>query len=473
MKGKKQPNSILGITFDGHRLESTLVKKGRGGFHVQGSSGEDLTLDPLVDDPELVGREIKDRLHDSGVSEKRCAVGLPLEWTLTSLVKLPDLPEEHIDGFIRLQAEKSFPFSIDDLCVAVSKIGAGDDRHALITAIPRKHVELMESALVHAGLKPLSFSLGLVALQETRDHHGKPAITLFVNQDSVSVLVSAGDNLVSVRSFKDAWTGDEPNRQLNTQAIGRELRITLGQVPTSIREDLKKLAIVGASGLAATLANDISARATALGLTVETTEPFLPNGEPVSIPFSGAVAPALALAARYLDRNASALEYLPPKVSPWQKVAKKLASRKAGILAGTGIAVVAISVGAFLWQSHTLSNLRAEWKAMEPKVTELDEIQSKIREFRSWYDASQPTLNTLKGISMAFPENDSITAKTMEIRNGQTISISGSARDTRAVVDTANTLSENENIADVKIENMRGSPVQFSIVFRWQKGGAR
>jgi hypothetical protein len=110
---------------------------------------------------------------------------------------------------------------------------------------------------------------------------------------------------------------------------------------------------------------------------------------------------------------------------------------------------------------------------MEPKVTELDEIQSKIRKFRSWYDASQPTLNTLKGISMAFPENDSITAKTMEVRNGQTISISGSARDTRAVVDTANTLSENENITDVKIENMRGSPVQFSIVFRWQKGGAR
>ena len=56
MKAKKLPNSILGLTLEGKRLDSALLKRGRGGFRLQGSASADLSLDPLVDDPELVGR---------------------------------------------------------------------------------------------------------------------------------------------------------------------------------------------------------------------------------------------------------------------------------------------------------------------------------------------------------------------------------------------------------------------------------
>tara|TARA_Y100001934_G_scaffold192544_1_gene227099 strand:- start:780 stop:2201 length:1422 start_codon:yes stop_codon:yes gene_type:complete len=473
MKGKKQPNSILGLTFEGRRLESSLVKKARGGYRVSASASNELTLDPLVDDPELVGREIKDRLHEAGVSEKRVAVGLPLEWMLSSLVKLPDLPDEHIDGFIRLQAERSFPFSIDDLCVDVSKVGAGEDRHALITAVPRKHVDLMESALVHAGLKPISFSLGQLAQQNTQDTRGHANMSLFVNNDSVSVLITSADRPVCVRSFKDAWTGEEPVRQLDTKAIGRELRITLGQIPVGVRRDLKSIDLIGAPGLTNKLADEIRPRAKALGLEISTVEAFQPNGAPVSLPFSGSVSPALAIAARYLDQKASPLEYLPPKISQWQKLAEKVASRRAGILAGTGIAAVVITAAAFLWQSHKLADLETRWDKMRDKVYELEDVQSNIRKFRSWYDVSQPTLKVLRDLSLAFPENDSITAKTMEIKGRSKIAISGTARNPRAVTALAEALAAMESFTEVKIETMRGEPVQWSIVFVHRIGGAR
>ena len=114
---KKQQNSVLGLTLEGRRLESTILRKGREGLQLEPCSGKDLALNPLKDDPVLTGREIRQQLDEVGISERKCIVGLPLEWTLTHLVKLPKVDEEHIAGFIQLQAEKSFPFALDDLDV--------------------------------------------------------------------------------------------------------------------------------------------------------------------------------------------------------------------------------------------------------------------------------------------------------------------------------------------------------------------
>lgn len=475
MKGKKQPNSILGLTLDGKRLDSALLKRGRGGFRMQGSSNAELSLDPLVDDPELVGREIKDQLTDAGLSERNCVVGLPLDWALTTMVKLPDMPEEHMDGFIRLQAEKSFPFSLSDLSLAVSRFdNDSGERLALVTAIPLKHIDLVETTLNHAGLKPISFTLGVVAQQETLAAAEEPVMMLFVNPDNVSLLVNGKGGPVCVRSLKDAYSGDEPVKRLNGQALGRELRITLGQLPAAIRGKLKKICILGAPGLASALETEISARAKALGLNLETVAPFQPNGSAIELPLSGSVSPAVALAARYLQRQQQTLEFLPPKVSQWQKMAEKLASRKAGIAGAIGGAILVVTVVAFLWQYRTLSNLQSEWSGMEKQVAELDVIQGKIRKFRSWYDESQPTLQAMKAISTSFPANDSVRATTFEFREGNKIAISGEARSNQALFGLVDKLGEVEAIRGLQVVNLQGQgPVRFSIEFRWQIGGAR
>lgn len=475
MKGKKQPTSILGLTLEGRRLDSALLKRGRGGYRLQGNASNELSLDPLVDDPELVGREIRDQLNDAGLTEKKCTVGIPLEWALTTMVTLPDMPEEHMDGFIRLQAEKSFPFALSDLSLAVSRFeNESGEKLALVTAIPLKHIDLVEKTLNHAGLKPVSFTLGVVAQQETLHGADEPTMLLFVSQDSVALLVTGKNGPVCVRSLKDAYAGDEPVKRLNGQAVGRELRITLGQLPTGIRSKLAKICIIGAPGLAATLETEISARAQALGLTIETIQPFQPNGAAISLPIAGSVSPAIALAARYLQRQTQTLEFLPPKVSQWQKIAEKMATKKTGIAGAVAGTVVVFTLIAFLWQYRTLSNLQSEWEGMEKKVEELETIQGKIRKFRSWYDASQPTLQAMKAISTAFPANDSIRATTFSFREDNKVALSGEARSNAAFLDLSEKLGNVEGIRNFKVVNLQGQgPVQFSIEFQWLIGGIR
>lgn len=472
MKRGKQTNSILGLAFDGRRLEGALLKRARDGARVQALASAELDLDPLAGDPELAGREIHDRLVENDLKEKACVVGLPLDWTLTALVKLPDMPEEHLDGFIRLQAEKSFPFPLSDLCLSVSRFDAGaGERHALLTAVPRKHVESLETTLTKAGLKPLSFSLGVVALQEAL---GQPGLMIFVSQEQVAILVTTDGGPVCVRSLKDAWVDDGAIKRLDSHVVGRELRITLGQLPENVRTGIKSLRLVGTPGLLANLENELKPRAGALGLTVDPLAEQKTNGEPLHLPVKGGIPAAAALAARYLENPKPTLEFLPPKVNQWQVLASRLASRKTGILGAVAGTVIVGTLIAFLWQGRTLSKLRSEWDGMEEQVAELEDLQDRIRKFRSWYDESQPTLRMMKAVSLTFPASDEITAKTLEYRGGGKITIAGVARNNKALLELSERLAKVAGIHDVKLENLRGvGPIQFSIVCRWQPGGAR
>ena len=63
-------------------------------------------LDPLANEAELVGQEIRNHLDAAGIRERRCVVGIPLGWALTQSVKLPELPDEDIASLLQIEAER-------------------------------------------------------------------------------------------------------------------------------------------------------------------------------------------------------------------------------------------------------------------------------------------------------------------------------------------------------------------------------
>jgi len=75
---KRRASSLLGLTLEGRRLEGVVVRRVAGGLEVGQSFEVSLSLDPLTNDPMLVGQEIRNRLDEAGVRESRCIVGIPL-----------------------------------------------------------------------------------------------------------------------------------------------------------------------------------------------------------------------------------------------------------------------------------------------------------------------------------------------------------------------------------------------------------
>src|SRR6185369_10192423 len=74
--------SVLGLALDGSRLQGVVIRRSNGSLQVGQRFAVSLSLDPLTNDPDLVGREILNHLEEAGVRERHCVVGLPLKWVL-------------------------------------------------------------------------------------------------------------------------------------------------------------------------------------------------------------------------------------------------------------------------------------------------------------------------------------------------------------------------------------------------------
>src|SRR5438105_4977218 len=150
-KKSRRLSSLLGLALDGSRLDGVVLRRSNGSLEVLQSFSVALSLDPLTADSELVGREIRNHLDAAGIRARRCVVGVPLKWALTTHAEVPDLPEEDLPGFLQIEAERGFPCDVQTLLVrhSISRTPSGK-RHATLLGIPRNHLLLLEDAL-HAA----------------------------------------------------------------------------------------------------------------------------------------------------------------------------------------------------------------------------------------------------------------------------------------------------------------------------------
>jgi len=74
----------------------------------------------------------------------------------------------------------------------------------------------------------------------------------------------------------------------------------------------------------------------------------------------------------------------------------------------------------------------------------------------------------LRTLSVMFPEDGSVSAKNIEIRNSSNVSLSGTARDNTSLLQTIAKLREYQQINGLQVDQIRGkSPIQFTFNFAW------
>jgi hypothetical protein len=76
-------------------------------------------------------------------------------------------------------------------------------------------------------------------------------------------------------------------------------------------------------------------------------------------------------------------------------------------------------------------------------------------------------------LTQAFPEDGSVTAKTVEIRDLSVVTCTGTARNYQVLLQTLQKLRASPQIRDANLGPTRGqSPaLQFSFSFAWNEGG--
>lgn len=471
---QRQPgSSLLGLSFDGGRLDGVLVKRTNGSVEIKKAFSVSLSLDPLTAEVELAGREIRKQLDAEQIRERWCAVCLPLNWALTLTVKLPELPEADVADFLQVEAERGFPYGPEELMLAHSRFQTGGgDRFATLVGIPRDNVVRLDAVLQAAQLRPVTFSLGLTALTAEEAGGADGTLALLPGESSVGLQISCGGGLVNLRTFDGAYEQVGAGRELQTGHIVRELRITLGQLPGEIREAMKRVRVFGRGEAATELAEELQAAARDWALKVEHVREHAATEHGVKIPAGMAISPALSLAVRQLTGQGG-MEFLPPKISAWQQFAERYSSGKLAY-AGAGAGTVAVVVLlAFLIQQIVLWHWQSKWSAIEPKVAEVTQMRDQIRRYRPWYDESVRTLGILKRITEAFPEDGAISAKSIELREPARVTCSGTARNREALIKALDRL-RNSGANDVHIEMTRGNtPLEYTFNFQWGGPGGQ
>ena len=468
-------SSVLGLSLEGSRLEGVVLRRTNGSLQVQETFSVSLSLDPLTGEAELVGREIRNHLDAAEVRERACVVSLPLKWALTTHVEVPpQMPEEGIAEFLQIEAERGFHADISTLHFAASRIRlASGKQQALLVGVPKNHLVRLEEALAAAKLKPLSFTLGITALQPPATGQTGGVVALVIGETHVGLEITGGGGVAALRALEGALETENGKKVLQTDVVARETRITLGQLPPELRNTIKQVRIFGPRDLAQQLADALDLKLETLGLKTEVISRYSSGQFGAQLPADAPVGSALSIAADRLAGRAPVFELLPPRVSAWRQMATRYSSGKLRMWGAAAAVVLFILLAAFGFQEWQLSHYQSQWKAMSSKVTQLEALNTQIHRFRPWYDDSMRALAILKRLSTTFPEDGSVSAKTIEIRDLNAVTCTGTTKDRTGVIKVFEELRGLPEISEAGKVNIRGSkpPLQFTFDFRWGQGG--
>jgi len=209
-----------------------------------------------------------------------------------------------------------------------------------------------------------------------------------------------------------------------------------------------------------------------MGLRVEVVSAYAPGEFGVQLPLEASLSAAFSLAARRLTEQAAPFEFLLPKPTLLQQFSAKYSSGKLKTVSAVAAGVLLIVGGLFMFQEIELMLLRSQWSKMSAKVAELDGLQENIREFRPWFDDSFISLSVMRQLTLAFSEDGAVTAKTVEIHDGNEVTCTGTAQSQAALLKTIRQLSSAEGVTKLTLQSVRGkAPMQFTFDFHFGNGG--
>ncbi len=78
---------------------------------------------------------------------------------------------------------------------------------------------------------------------------------------------------------------------------------------------------------------------------------------------------------------------------------------------------------------------------MSANVKELQGLNQNIQQFKPWFDDSFTGLSVMRQLTLAFPENGAVTAKTIEIHDGNVVTCTGTTQSQAALLNALNTVA--------------------------------
>lgn len=310
---------LVGLDIGSSGVKLVQLKESRGRYILQKFGFEPLEPEVIVDgkvlDEGRVMSAIRALFQKMNVKVHQVAVSISGHAVIVKNISLPLMPEEELEGQVRLAAEQYIPFDINEVNIDFSVLGASEahgdaqgEMSVILVAARKDKIQELAELVRGAGLFPLVMDVDAFAVENMY------AINYPDLQGETAALVNIGASVMNVniiRGGTSLFTRDIPiggNRY--TEAIQRELGLSYEEA-----EDAKKRAHSTGSNQAAvtTVLDSVNDEvASEIASTIDYFKSTIPEAEVQHVFLCGGSAQVQGLVAQLSDRMQVAVEVANP-----------------------------------------------------------------------------------------------------------------------------------------------------------------
>jgi type IV pilus assembly protein PilM len=236
---------LVGLDIGSSAIKVAQLKESKGRYFLQKFGVKPLEPEVIVDgtvmDEGRVVSAIQELFEETNIKNKHVAVSISGHAVIVKKISLPPMPDEELEGQVKLAAEQYIPFDINEVNIDFhvlppdpSSDGQGDMAVILVAAKKDKINELTE-LVKSAKLIPMVMDVDAFAIENM---HG---INYPLAQEETTALVNLGASVMNVniiRAGSSLFTRDIPlggNRY--TEAIQREMGLSFEEAEESKKKE--------------------------------------------------------------------------------------------------------------------------------------------------------------------------------------------------------------------------------------------
>lgn len=309
---------LVGLDIGSSAIKLVQLKESKGRYFLQKFGVKPLEPEVIVDgtvmDEGRVVSAIRELFDESNVKNKHVAISISGHAVIVKKISLPPMPDEELEGQVRLAAEQYIPFDINEVNIDFHVLPpdpAGDgqgDMSVILVAAKKDKINELTELVKGAGLTPMVMDVDAFAIENMH------AINYPMAQDETTALVNLGASVMNVNIIRGGvslFTRDIPlggNRY--TEAIQREMGMSYEEA-----EESKKGERAGESGTASmdNVIDSVNGEvASEIARTVDYFKTSMTNAELDRVLVCGGVAKAKGLIQQLGDRMQTPVEVANP-----------------------------------------------------------------------------------------------------------------------------------------------------------------
>ena len=456
---------ILGLSIEENSVAAVEVRASGRRNDILRAAEFRLPDEVSLDAPARLGNALRTFLRENRFSAKHTVIGLPAKWLLAKEEQIPPVGTDSLAGLLRIRAERDFSGNFEELAVDyIDRSGAEQDRPVLLVATLQEKLEQVLAMAQAARLKARAITSSVAALASARSTmESAPWLMLYLTPASVELTIQSGEQLHVLRhiptpTLTPSGMSQGPNRR-RMEAIADQVRRVVSLLPRGeSRTHTDSLLIWDGIGLEPGAVDELG---NSLGVQATVSE----NLSALGIAESELACDAHMC--RFAGAAALGLAGIRPEFLPMDFLHSRLATRKKTTLRRRVVwaaCLAATLIVPFLFLLMDWQTKEKDAAALESRLNEMAgdieaarDVVERVSAARGWYDRRPRSLDCLRELTLAFPEDGRIWTTSLAVTEDMRGIISGKSMDERLTLQLLDELKGSGKFGEVKLLYTRGA----------------